>query len=399
MSTPLDSLSLSDTFPRFRAAETGRTVVQLTRGEGWTYPLYFFIPSITRDGRYLIYHHAAEGQVQLFRLDLASGEPTQLTHARCPDTQWRPWCVNSGRGVLDHRSVLNVPRGFVIYFDGDGREVRSVDVETLQDELLFVLPADREAYGQNCTTPDGRWYIYIHTPRGAEYGKPCQGAVVAAYHFDTREHRELCRIDSAVFHVAAYDDEHFVVSHPAEHPGMLWTDMTTGCAVLLRDGEPGVRGHVIHAHPTPRGIVYEVAEEQLGGLYDPFTRRRFEFSFPKQMQYVHTGRDPEGRLFFYENSTDWAKFDTHDLWALVRLNPYGTDEWLRLTGTWPTYGGGQKAHFHPQLTPDRRWILFSGGDPATQTTQMFLLDVSDLADSAGISAELLSPTGAHDLIR
>ncbi len=392
-------MPLSSSYQRFRAPETDRLVVQLTRGEGFTYPLYFFIPSITRDARYLVYHHAAREEVQLYRLDLATGESRQLTHAKCPDTQWRPWCVNSGRGVLDHRSVLNVPRGCVIYFDGDGREVRSVDVETLEDQLLFTLPADRDAYGQNCTTPDGQWFIYIHTPLGSEYGQPCQGAAVVAYNFDTCEHRELCRIDSAVFHVAAYDNEHFIVSHPAEHAGMLWTDMSSGRAVLLRDGDPGVRGHLIHCHATPRGIVYEVAEEQRGGLYDPFTRRRFEFSFPPQIQYVHTGRDPEGRLFFYENSTGWAKFDTHDLWALVRLNRGGTDHWLRLTGNWPTYGGGQKAHFHPQLTPDRKWILFTGGDPATQTAHIFLLDVSDLQDSEGIGVNLLSATGANDWLR
>jgi hypothetical protein len=298
--------------------------------------------------------------------------------------------------VLDHRSVLNVARRQIIYFDGN--DVRRVDVETIDDRRLFTLPADREAYGQNCTTPDGQWLVYIHTPRGSQWGRPCQGAAVAAYHFDTGEHRILCRIDSAVFHVTAYDNEHFIVTHPADHAGMLWTDLTSGRIEPLRDGDPGVQGHLVHCHATDRGIVYEVPGVQRSGIYDPFTRRRFEFPFPPHFRYIHTGRDPAGRLFFYENSTDWDKFERHDLHALVGLDHRaGRHEWLRLTGDWPTYGGGQKAHFHPQLTPDRRWILFTGGDPATQTTQMFLLDVSDLRDTAGISPELLSPTGEHDL--
>lgn len=393
----LPQLELSPEFTRSRAPETGRRVVQLTRGPGCAYPLYFFIPSFTRDARYLIYHLAAQGEVQLYRLNLATGESRQLTHARCADTQWRPWCVDSGRGVLDHRSVLNVARNLVVYFDGG--QVRAVDVETVRDERLFELPPDREAYGQNCTTPDGQWLVYIHTPRGAVWGQPCQGAAIVAYHFDTREQRELCRVDSALFHVTAYDNRHFIVTHPAEHPGMLWTDLTSGRIVPLRDGDPGVRGHLIHCHATERGIVYEVPQVQVSGLYDPFTRRRFEFSFPKQFQYVHTGRDPAGRLFFYENSTNWDQFAVHDMYALVRLEPNGTDEWLRLTGTWPTFGGGQKAHFHPQLTPDRNWILFTGGDPASHSTHLFLLDVSDLHDSAGITPDLLSETGAHDLFR
>lgn len=395
MLSPVE-LPLSETFPRGAAPETGRLVVQLTQGEGCAYPLYFFIPSITRDNRYLIYHRALGGQLQLFRLDLATGQSRQLTHATCADTQWRPWCVDSGRGVLDHRSVLNVARNEVIYFDGN--HVRAVEVETLADRPLFVLADDREAYGQNDCTPDGRWFVYIHVPRGSVWGQPCQGAAVVAYDLDRGEQRELCRIDSAIFHVTAYDNEQFLVTHPADHPGMLWTDLTSGQIIPLRDGDPGVRGHVIHCHATRRGISYEVPDARCSGLYDPRTRRRFEFPFPDEMQYVHTGRDPEGRLWFYENSTSWDRFDVHDLWVLRRLDHRTRQHhWQRLSGTWPTYGGGQKAHFHPQLTPDRKWILFSAGDPASQSCQLFLLDVSDLKDTAGISTELLSPAGAHDL--
>jgi hypothetical protein len=390
-------MPLSPSFPRGVAPETGRRTVQLTRGEGFAYPLYFFIPSITRDNRYLIYHHAARGELQLFRLNLATGESQPLTHATCLDTQWRPWCVDSGRGVLDHRSVLNVARNDVVYFDGN--QVRTVDVETLEDRPLFVLADDREAYGQNDCTPDGRWFVYIHVPRGSVWGQPCQGAALAAYDFDTGEQRELCRIDSAVFHVTAYDNQRFIVTHPADHPGMLLTDLTSGTIVPLRDGDPGVRGHLIHCHVTRRGVAYEVPDARCSGLYDPRTRGRFEFPFADELQYVHTGRDPEGRLWFYENSTSWDKFDVHDLWALQRLDHQTRrHQWRKLTGNWPTYGGGQKAHFHPQLTPDRKWILFSAGDPASQTCQLFLLDVSDLDDTEGISTVLLSPTGANDLI-
>jgi hypothetical protein len=147
-------------------------------------------------------------------------------------------------------------------------------------------------------------------------------------------------------------------------------------------------------------VAYEVPEARCSGLYDPLTRGRFEFPFPDDFQYIHTGRDAEGRLWFYENSTSWDQFDVHDIRALVRLDHDSRQhQWQRLTGTWPTYGGGQKAHFHPQLTPDRKWILFTGGDPASQTCHLFLLDASDLHDSEGISADLLSSSGANDLIR
>ncbi len=387
-------MPLSDAFRRLQAPETGRQAVQLTSGEAFCYPLYFYIPSITRDAKYLVYHRAEAGEVQLYRLNLRTGRSVPLTHARHRDTRWRPWGVDSGRGVLDHRSVLNVARGLAIYFDGN--RVRSVNVQTLDDELLLVIPADREPTAQNCTTPDGKWFVYIHAPRGSEYGKPCKAAAVAAYNFDTKENRVLTRIDAAIDHVTAYDDAHFIFAHPHQSTGMMMTDLVGGKYVLLRQGDPGARGKMIHCQITQRGLAYEVPGVMLSGLYDPLGRRRFEFKLPPYFKHVHTGCDPQGRLWFYENA-DGEKL--HDMYALVQVDKQEGTKWLRLTGNWPTYGGGQKAHFHPRLTPDRRWILFTAGDARTKTNHVFLLDVSDLKDTQGISTGLLSPSGANDIVR
>jgi hypothetical protein len=364
-------MPLSEKFKRLKAPETGRLAVQLTSGNAFCYPLYYFIPSITKDAKYLVHHRAGNNEVQLYRLNLRTGESARLTRGDCPKTQWRYWCVESGPGVLDHRSVLNVARGEVIYFDGN--RVRRVDVETLEDELLFVLPEDREPIGQNCTTPDGRWLVYIDAPKGSSRRQPCKGAKVAAYNFDTKEHRVLRTIDVAIHHVTAYDNEHFVFCHPPEHNGMMMTDLNGGEYVELRHGDPGVRGHLCHFLMTRRGIAYEVPGPAYSGIYEPFTRRRFEFKLPPDLGYVHTGWDPEGRLWFYE-----CAGTIHQMIALARLDDQEGDQWLQLSGNWPTYGGGQKSHFHPQLTPDRKWILFTGGDPSTQTNHVFLLDVSDL---------------------
>ena len=52
----------------FTDPETGRTIRQLTHGPANNYPLYYFIPSITADNRFLILHSERTGWVQLFRL-------------------------------------------------------------------------------------------------------------------------------------------------------------------------------------------------------------------------------------------------------------------------------------------------------------------------------------------
>lgn len=401
-------MPLWDGFRRLKAPGTGRSAIQLTSGKAFCYPLYYFIPTITKDARHLIYHRAENGQVQLHRLNLRSGKSVQLTRGDTPRTRWKNWCVESGRGVLDHRSVLNVARGQVVYFTGPlGNHVHLVDVETRRDRLLFTLPDDREAVGQNCTTPDGKWLVYIDSPRGSMYRKPVKGAKVVGHNFDTGRRRVLCEIDCHVHHVLAYDDQHFIFCHPPNGMGMLMTDLKSGKYEYLRAGDPGVpvpagddgtQGHVCHFVATRRGIMYEVIghgqkrQGQRAGLYDPLTRRRFEFRIPPYFGYTHTGWDPQGQFWFWEDAARG-----HRLTAMRQFDRQHGGRFFDLTGSWPTYGGGQKSHFHPQITPDRKWILLTAGDPTTETNHIFLLDASDLNAVDEISAEMLSPTGEHDV--
>ena len=79
-------IQLSPEFRRLKAPGTDREVVQLTQGKFFCYPLYYFIPSVTLDGRFLIYHRSDGAFVQLHRLDLGSGRSIQMTNARTPVT-------------------------------------------------------------------------------------------------------------------------------------------------------------------------------------------------------------------------------------------------------------------------------------------------------------------------
>ncbi len=103
-------MHISERFARLSAPGTGRTVIQLTTGSDFCYPMYYFIPTFSSDDRYIVYHRAGGGQVQLHRLDLATGESLQMTHCTWPHTQWHPWCTDAGSGVLDHRSAVNTAR-------------------------------------------------------------------------------------------------------------------------------------------------------------------------------------------------------------------------------------------------------------------------------------------------
>ena len=387
-------LQLSDKFPRVKAPGTGRLAVQLTTGGEANYPLYYFIPSISRDGKYFVHHRYENKMVQLWRLNLQTAELVQLTHATGTNTDWHPWSSERGLGgIMDYRSTLDVARNLVIYFDRN--QARGVDLETLKDEPLFALPPDREAIGQSTTTPNGEWFVYIDAPAGAQNPQPCQGAKLMAFNLDTHEQKILFTIDNAIHHVLTYDATHFIVNHPPRHNGIIWTDFTSGRWSELREGDAGAQGHSCHQLPTMQGISYEVFGAgpcAISGLYDPFTRRRFEFCLPPQFAYTHTGWDRACRLWFWETTGKAG----HSLWYLEKMDRVTGGVFKPLTGNWPVGASGQRGHFHPQLTPDRRWIQMTGGDEQKRA-QIFLLDASDLPDTAGITPDLLSATGANDV--
>jgi len=389
---------ISDRFPRLATPGTQRPAIQLTSGPGFCYPLYYFIPSISRDQRYLVFHRADAGQVQLYRLDLHTAEMMQLTHAEYPQTQWNPWCTDAGKGVLDHRSALNVARDEVIYFDGN--EVHAVHLCTLEDRLLFVLPEDRLATGQNCVSPDGQWFFYIHhdralyeriyglpgAPRQPGYSYPrhlSRGTKLAGFNLDTGEHRTIVMVNAPLHHCHPCGEDHLVFSSRVTEPTILYTDYRGGWYTHLRpQTEEG--GTTCHYCATRRGIVYESNSPTgvVGGMVSPETRKTVEFRLPPDSGSTHVGFDPEGKRFIYERL---AKDNGgHDLIFLKEHQP-GGDRWLPLTGDWPTYGGGQKAHFHPRFVLEGQWILITAGDPTSQSNQLYLVDASDLPESRGVN--------------
>ena len=302
-----------------------------------------------------------------------------------------------GTGILDHRSALDLTRDEVIFFDG--QSVRAARIADGATRDLFRMPDDRMAIGQNCVTPDGRWFVYIHADRGQYQGmfaddpdyptywsrrEQCRDTRLAAFDLATGEHRTLLVISSPIHHVLAYDERHLLFCHPTAEDGMLLTDVDGGWYTHLRTQDVH-GGKICHFLGTSRGATYEVLEGSDGlwaGICDPFGRATYEVRLPADFGYVHTGRDPDGLLWFYENEGRTV----HDLWLLAAHDPNGTDAWLPLTGDWPAFGDidAQKAHFHPQVVLDRQWMLLTGGDPTSGTNHVFLLDISDLDRTTGI---------------
>jgi hypothetical protein len=124
---------------RYADPQTGHEVQQLT-ATGNNCHLYYYNPSVTPDGRYLIFYSERTGLNNLFRLDLASGESVQLTDAQPVRAEYWPFTPPM-RGLGACLACLGDGGRRVYYFEGN--DLCAVDLESLSCERLVRLPADR----------------------------------------------------------------------------------------------------------------------------------------------------------------------------------------------------------------------------------------------------------------
>jgi hypothetical protein len=390
-------MKLSNKFKKTKDPITNREIIQLTSGKEFAYPLYYFIPSITNDSKYLVYHKSFKNDVQLFCLNLLTAEDRQITFCKGENPRWFPWCTEEGTGVQSHKSVLNTYTNDVIYFNNN--EVRKVSLDTLEDSLLFELEDDRRFEGQNCISEDGNWFVFIHHNR-KNYKEvypnldpkkimrhKAKNAILEAYNFRTKERRKLIHINSPIHHVIPYKENQFVFCHPTTEDGMLLTDINGGWYTHLRTMDTN-ENSVCHYLSTERGLMYEVLGKTCcAGLYNTENNKKMEIPLPSDFGYTHTGCDIKGDIWFFENQNPapWEKDrgdkNVHEILFISDING---PVYKQLLSHHLTYGIGQISHFHPRLTPDRKHIIYTCGDKTNKTNQIFLLDISDLEPTKNI---------------
>jgi hypothetical protein len=361
--------------------DTGRKLIQLTSGDCFDYHLYYFIPSITSDSKSIIFHRHRQDEVQLYRIDIETGLTVKLTDAETSNSLWRPWLQKPGNGVRDLLSAFNTVTNEAIYFNSN--EIHAVHIYSLEDRLLFRVPEDRVPNGLTGVSPDGKRFVFVHSDRawwekslatGPKRHEARRGKL-DVLEIETGKVRTLVQINTWITHSNFYDNDRVLFCHLATENAILMTDLHGGYYEHLRTQDES--GATCHYIATNRGIMYEAANH-IGGIYDPDTHTCTEYELGLE-GYVHTGHDPEARLWFYESHD--RKKDIHIISYFKKLACEKANKPIPLIGNMKTYWLGQRSHFHPQITPNRKFILFTGGDSANQTNHLFLLDIADLNDT------------------
>jgi hypothetical protein len=382
---------------------TGRSVTRLTDGRSNCYALYYFTPSITPDGRYLVFHSERSGSVQLYRLDLQTGAIGQLTDGHTAESGWAVWCEWHLSGIYNHLSAIHPVAGEVYYFE-DG-EIRGTDVASFANRRVALLPAGRMPIGQAAFSPDGRWFGYIHADEAAYRAllsdreartlagtfswnrdhhrvfRNAIGATLAVVDTATGEQHVVIATDYHFHHVLFVDNETILLNHPKGCAGM-WVVRLDGTGVehLRPATAPGAHGAAVnHQVVTARGIAYEATVDTATGerqtwfgIFDPASGEFSEKLLPVD-GYVHTGFDPAGRFAFVENAGA-----RHELLTVHRARTPGGPLETRLLRTLrsPAHDD-QRHHAHPFLSPDRQRLYFTDWS-AEGFAQVCAMDVADL---------------------
>lgn len=374
---------------------TGRNIRQLTSAQANSYPLYYFVPTITADNRFLIFHSERTGWVQLYRMDLESGEIVQLTDGHTRESGWAVWCQPHLRGIYNHLSALNQTRREVYYFQDN--QVRCACIDKLSDAIVHEMPG-RMPIGQSGFSPDGRYFACIHADErsyrraisdrealqnmqlfgaGHEQWRNGIPAEVGLIDTETRKYRSLIRLDYHVHHVVFLDNSRVLINHVQNDHGM-WTVGLDGSGVrALRPRD--AHGAIVHQVVTRRGLYYEAVAKEDGktanwfGRYDPGTDSFEEVLLPVD-GYVHTGLDPAGRFLFFENHGK-----THELYSAHFPRHPEKRRFTRLRSMAPYPGsGGQRFHAHPALSPDRKSLIYT--EVIDGFAQVCAMDVRELVD-------------------
>lgn len=367
---------------------TGRRVIQLTSGDGYCYPLYFFGPALTADGGTLLFYRYLNDQVQNWKLDIATGEAVCLTDARTPNCLWRFWDEERpASGVRDLMSAFSPDTEELMYFDGN--LLRAVHVRSLADRLVYELPSDRVPCGIPGASPDGAHFAFVHadrrwweaaTRRGVPVRHEATGVRLDLVELATGRSRTLLAMNSWLTHANFYDNERILFCHHPTECAMLLTDLRGGWYTHLRP-QTAEGWMVNHYLPTQRGIMYETMSPLpfgVVGICDPTTHAFRDFKTGCPM--AHIGHDPSGKLWFGDSYRLDPPHDRFLAW-FPRLRSDDVNPFTVLTRGMQSYGHprSQRSHLHAVLLPDRRHILFTGPDDRSRTNHLFLLDVSDLS--------------------
>lgn len=373
-------------FKEFTDNLTGRKIVQLTGDDCLSHHPYFYNKMVTEDGRYLIYASDRSGNRNLYKLDLNSGQTTQLTDTDLSQNQFS-----------DFSPILSKDDQCMYYMACNG--IIKIDLNTLEEEMVYESDSDF-LIGFFGISMDGN-YIIIQDINKEDVVLDKDNWDKLEAQWEQEPHCRLIYLDIKAnkWHIVL--DEHGCwIGHPLIRPGnnnhimfchegpqwridaRLWLINSDGSN--MRCAKPRVDEDKIITHEfwLTDGSALAYVHKDHNDIatirtIDPVTLEENIMMTCTYNCHLNTNRDhtylvgdgqPEEAVL-PETGNDRVETMTHNKPYLFLIDVKNRSEEIlcRHGSTFKPYGNLQDSHPHPYFTPDSKAIIFTsdmGGLPA-----------------------------------
>lgn len=371
--------------------QTGRRVRQLTDSPAEDYHLYFYNPSITPDGRYLVFTSERTGLSNLFRLDLDTGEIVQLTDARPVRAEYWPFTA-AIQGVGSCLPAIGNQGREVFYFEGN--DLNAVDIASLQQRHLMTVPAGRRPSMLNAGG-DGRTLVFAHWDEAlfSDWSRRAYaGETFPDESFYQETSSTLLRVDAAsgrtdeLLTLEKFWVNHVLVSpvnrdlilfchEYSSQPDRMWLlDAGTGvCAPVPGQGPDEWYEHEFWSRDGSRICFH-------GGLRADADRGFCGWCRPDGSDYLKAWHTTPGRAYAHYNLGPDGETMVTDGEArpgcISRVQLHMGQQVFEPLCRHESYkyGDDQRCHPHPSFSPDGRRVVFTSN--AGGSSNVYLVDWS-----------------------
>ena len=368
---------------------TGRRVRQLTNSSAEDYHLYFYNPSVTPDGKYLIFISERTEISNLFRLDLQSGEIVQLTDAPPIRAEYWPF-TEAVKGVGSCLPAIGNRGKEVFYFVGT--DLFAVEVETLKERQILSLPADRrpsmlQANASGETLVFATWDELLFMERSQ---RAYVGEKFPDEHFFQETTSTIMRVDAITgqaeevlckekfwinhVHVNPQDRDFILFCHEySSLPDRMWLlNVSSGqCGPIPGQSRDEWYEHEFWSNDGQRiyfhgGSRSDNTQGFCGCCSVDGTKYIKAYHSTSGRSYAHYNLHPDGETMVTDGEARPGCISKVHLCdgkqvfeVLCRHDSY-------------TFGDDQRCHPHPSFTPDGRQVIFTSN--RTGSSNVYLTD-------------------------
>ena len=368
---------------------THRRVCQLTDSTAEDYHLYFYNPSVTPDGKYLVFLSERTGVGNLFRLELHNGEIVQLTDAQPIRAEYWPF-TEAIQGVGSCLPAIGNCGQEVFYFEGT--DLLAVGIESLKRRQLLSLPSDRRpsmlqanAGGETLVFATWDEDLFMERSHRAYAGERFPDehffqettSTILRVEAETGQAEEVLRKERFWInhvHVNPQDRDLILFCHEySELPDRMWllNVATQKCGPI-----PGQGAEEWYQHEFWSGDGRRICFH--GGISGDNTQGFCGWCSPNGEGYTKAYHATSGRAYAHYNVHPDGQTMVTDGEARpgciskVHLRDGKQEFEILCRHDSYTFGDDQRCHPHPSFTPDGRQVIFTYN--RTGTSNVYLTD-------------------------